>query len=199
MSRRLLEWKEMRSRMVRCVLMGLGRDCLGFILEGKAVGLPKRSGSIIRPTSSMSPVASASAFESIEGSDEEDNMTDISELDIAYWHTNGTVVVGLDLIAQIVLAMSPLSNNSLFLDYHWNPFPMFFLRGLNVFLSTDDPLQMHLTKEPLVEKYSIAASVWKLSSCHLCEITLNSVYQSEFSHALKSHWIEKEYYKRGPD
>lgn len=55
--------------------------------------------------------------------------------------------------------MSPLSNNSLFLDYHRNPFPLFFLRGLNVSLSTDDPLQIHLTKEPLVEEYSIAASV----------------------------------------
>ncbi|XP_073289234.1 AMP deaminase-like isoform X2 [Primulina huaijiensis] len=102
-------------------------------------------------------------------------------------------------LAQIGLAMSPLSNNSLFLDYHRNPFPMFFLRGLNVSLSTDDPLQIHLTKEPLVEEYSIAASVWKLSSCDLCEIARNSVYQSGFSHALKFHWIGKEYFKRGPD
>ncbi|GMJ03240.1 ADENOSINE 5'-MONOPHOSPHATE DEAMINASE, EMBRYONIC FACTOR1 [Hibiscus trionum] len=102
-------------------------------------------------------------------------------------------------LAQIGLAMSPLSNNSLFLDYHRNPFPTFFLRGLNVSLSTDDPLQIHLTKEPLVEEYSIAASVWKLSSCDLCEIARNSVYQSGFSHALKSHWIGTEYYKRGPD
>ncbi|MFS7976987.1 putative AMP deaminase [Helianthus anomalus] len=102
-------------------------------------------------------------------------------------------------LAQIGLAMSPLSNNSLFLDYHRNPFPMFFLRGLNVSLSTDDPLQIHLTKEPLVEEYSIAASVWKLSACDLCEIARNSVYQSGFSHVLKSHWIGSEYYKRGPD
>ncbi|RAL52152.1 hypothetical protein DM860_017289 [Cuscuta australis] len=102
-------------------------------------------------------------------------------------------------LAQIGLAMSPLSNNSLFLDYHRNPFPMFFMRGLNVSLSTDDPLQIHLTKEPLVEEYSIAASVWKLTSCDLCEIARNSVYQSGFSHALKSHWIGKEYFKRGPD
>ncbi|PWA73079.1 AMP deaminase, putative / myoadenylate deaminase [Artemisia annua] len=102
-------------------------------------------------------------------------------------------------LAQIGLAMSPLSNNSLFLDYHRNPFPMFFLRGLNVSLSTDDPLQIHLTKEPLVEEYSIAASVWKLSACDLCEIARNSVYQSGFSHVLKSHWIGPEYYKRGPD
>ncbi|XP_044474011.1 AMP deaminase-like isoform X1 [Mangifera indica] len=102
-------------------------------------------------------------------------------------------------LAQIGLAMSPLSNNSLFLDYHRNPLPMFFLRGLNVSLSTDDPLQIHLTKEPLVEEYSIAASVWKLSSCDLCEIARNSVIQSGFSHALKSHWIGLKYYKRGPD
>ncbi|KAG9142537.1 hypothetical protein Leryth_011630 [Lithospermum erythrorhizon] len=95
-------------------------------------------------------------------------------------------------LAQIGLAMSPLSNNSLFLDYNRNPLPMFFQRGLNVSLSTDDPLQIHLTKEPLVEEYSIAASVWKLSSCDMCEIARNSVYQSGFSHAVK------EYYMRGP-
>ncbi|RHN46486.1 putative AMP deaminase [Medicago truncatula] len=29
--------------------------------------------------------------------------------------------------------------------------------------------------------------LWKLSSCDLCEIARNSVYQSGFSHALKSH------------
>ncbi|KAK9159112.1 hypothetical protein Scep_005686 [Stephania cephalantha] len=100
---------------------------------------------------------------------------------------------------KIGLAMSPLSNNSLFLDYHKNPFKKFFRRGLNVSLSTDDPLQIQLTKEPLVEEYSVAASVWKLSSCDLCEIARNSVYQSGFSHALKSHWIGKSYYKRGHD
>lgn len=30
---------------------------------------------------------------------------------------------------------------------------------MNVSLSTDDPLQIHLTKEPLVEEYSVAAKV----------------------------------------
>uniref|UniRef100_A0A2N9EBX0 AMP deaminase n=1 Tax=Fagus sylvatica TaxID=28930 RepID=A0A2N9EBX0_FAGSY len=88
-------------------------------------------------------------------------------------------------LAQIGLAMSPLSNNSLFLDYHRNPFPMFFQRGLNVSLSSDDPLQIHLTKEALVEEYSVAAKVWKLSACDLCEIARNSVYQSGFSHLAK--------------
>ena len=45
-------------------------------------------------------------------------------------------------LAQIGLCMSPLSNNSLFLDYHKNPFPAFFARGLSLSLSTDDPLQV---------------------------------------------------------
>ncbi|POO00043.1 AMP deaminase [Trema orientale] len=102
-------------------------------------------------------------------------------------------------LAQIGLSMSPLSNNSLFLDYHRNPFPMFFQRGLNVSLSSDDPLQIHLTKEALVEEYSVAAKVWKLSACDLCEIARNSVYQSGFPHAVKSHWHGSKYFLRGPE
>ena len=61
------------------------------------------------------------------------------------------------------IAMSPLSNNSLFLNYPRSPFPDYLARGLNVSLSTDDPLQFHFTKEPLMEEYSIAAQIWKLS------------------------------------
>lgn len=49
-------------------------------------------------------------------------------------------------LAQIGIAMSPLSNNSLFLNYHRNPLPEFLSRGLVVSLSTDDPLQFHFTK-----------------------------------------------------
>jgi adenosine deaminase len=40
-------------------------------------------------------------------------------------------------LAQIGLAVSPLSNNLLFVDYARNPFFSFFARGLNVSLSTD--------------------------------------------------------------
>lgn len=72
-------------------------------------------------------------------------------------------------LAQVGLNMSPLSNNTLFLDYHKNPFPLFFARGLPVALSTDDPLQIHLTKEPLVEEYSVAAQV--RNAC--CPFTFN--------------------------
>jgi AMP deaminase len=49
-------------------------------------------------------------------------------------------------LRQIGLAMSPLSNNALFLTYERNPFPDFHKVGLNISLSTDDPLQFHFTK-----------------------------------------------------
>ena len=47
-------------------------------------------------------------------------------------------------------------------------FGQFYARGLNVSLSTDDPLQLHVTKEPLVEEYCVAAQIWKLSSTDMC-------------------------------
>ena len=80
--------------------------------------------------------------------------------------------------------MSPLSNNSLFLNYPRSPFPDYLSRGLNVSLSTDDPLQFHFTKEPLMEEYSIATQVWKMSSCDMCELARNSVLISGFSHSV---------------
>lgn len=51
-----------------------------------------RAGSFIRPTSPKSPVASASAFESVEGSDDEENITESAKLDNTYLHTNGNAV-----------------------------------------------------------------------------------------------------------
>ena len=62
-------------------------------------------------------------------------------------------------LAQVGICMSPLSNNHLFLEYHKSPFPDYFARGLNVCLSTDDPLQFHFTMEPLLEEYAVAAQV----------------------------------------
>ncbi|XP_074399538.1 AMP deaminase 3 isoform X3 [Zonotrichia albicollis] len=84
-------------------------------------------------------------------------------------------------LAQIPIAMSPLSNNSLFLEYSKNPLREFLHKGLHVSLSTDDPMQFHYTKEALMEEYAIAAQVWKLSTCDLCEIARNSVLQSGLS------------------
>ncbi|XP_059173213.1 AMP deaminase 2-like isoform X4 [Physella acuta] len=100
-------------------------------------------------------------------------------------------------LSQIGIAMSPLSNNSLFLNYHRNPLPEYLNRGLNVSLSTDDPLQFHFTKEPLMEEYSIAAQVWKFSTCDMCEIARNSVLQSGFPHEVKKHWLGPNYLSEG--
>lgn len=100
-------------------------------------------------------------------------------------------------LAQIGIAMSPLSNNSLFLNYHRNPLPEYLARGLVVSLSTDDPLQFHFTKEPLMEEYSIAAQVWKLSSCDMCELARNSVLMSGFPHKSKQYWLGPNYTKEG--
>ncbi|KAG8247207.1 AMP deaminase 3 [Homalodisca vitripennis] len=100
-------------------------------------------------------------------------------------------------LTQIGIAMSPLSNNSLFLNYHRNPLPEYLARGLCVSLSTDDPLQFHFTKEPLMEEYSIAAQVWKLSSCDMCELARNSVIMSGFPHRMKQYWLGPNYTKEG--
>ncbi|KXS16152.1 AMP deaminase [Gonapodya prolifera JEL478] len=101
-------------------------------------------------------------------------------------------------LEQIGIAMSPLSNNALFLDYERNPFPKFFQRGLNVSLSTDDPLQFHFTKEPLIEEYSVAAQIWKLSGVDMCEIARNSVLQSGWEAQIKRHWLGDNYDIPGP-
>ncbi len=105
-------------------------------------------------------------------------------------------VPGLQLLyylSQVGIAMSPLSNNKLFLDYHRNPFVKYFYQGLNVSLSTDDPLMLHYTKDPLVEEYSVAAQVWRLSATDLCEMARNSVLQSGFEDVFKRHFLGKHY------
>ncbi|KAI7878637.1 AMP deaminase [Lichtheimia hyalospora FSU 10163] len=100
-------------------------------------------------------------------------------------------------LSQIPIAMSPLSNNALFLTYERNPLPQFFQRGLNISLSTDDPLQFHFTKEPLIEEYSVAAQIWKLSPTDMCELARNSVIQSGWESHIKKHWIGKHWDEAG--
>ncbi|GAA6048249.1 hypothetical protein JCM3770_006503 [Rhodotorula araucariae] len=102
-------------------------------------------------------------------------------------------------LKQIGIAMSPLSNNALFLTYERNPFPNFFRTGLNVSLSTDDPLQFHFTKEPLLEEYSVAAQIYKLSPADMCELARNSCVQSGFEMAVKRHWLGPEWYLEGKE
>ncbi|KAI9824279.1 MAG: AMP deaminase [Thelocarpon impressellum] len=96
-------------------------------------------------------------------------------------------------LEQIGIAMSPLSNNALFLAYERNPFQAYFKRGLNVSLSTDDPLQFAFTKEPLIEEYSVAAQIYKLSAVDMCELAKNSVKQSGFEAAIKGRWLGQDF------
>ena len=100
-------------------------------------------------------------------------------------------------LEQIGVAMSPLSNNALFLAYDRNPFHQYFRRGLNVSLSTDDPLQFAFTKEPLIEEYAVAAQIYKLSAVDMCELAKHSVVQSGFEHAVKQRWLGHNYHAPG--
>ena len=100
-------------------------------------------------------------------------------------------------LEQIGIAMSPLSNNALFLTYDRNPFVSYFRKGLNVSLSTDDPLQFAFTKEPLIEEYSVAAQIYKFSAVDMCELAKHSVDQSGFELSLKQRWLGKYCYLPG--
>ncbi|QPG99072.1 hypothetical protein C2857_000764 [Epichloe festucae Fl1] len=100
-------------------------------------------------------------------------------------------------LEQIGIAMSPLSNNALFLAYERNPFHQYFKRGLNVSLSTDDPLQFAFTKEPLIEEYAVAAQIYKLSPVDMCELAKNSVKQSGYEASIKRMWLGSNFDKPG--
>ncbi|KAI1304733.1 hypothetical protein F5Y03DRAFT_384638 [Xylaria venustula] len=102
-------------------------------------------------------------------------------------------------LEQIGIAMSPLSNNALFLAYERNPFIQYFRRGLNVSLSTDDPLQFAFTREPLMEEYAVAAQIWKLSPVDMCELAKNSVKQSGYEHSIKQSWLGENFNLPGAD
>lgn len=100
-------------------------------------------------------------------------------------------------LEQIGIAMSPLSNNALFLAYERNPFHQYFKRGLNVSLSTDDPLQFAFTKEPLIEEYAVAAQIYKLSSVDMCELAKHSVEQSGYEFSVKQQWLGPNFHQHG--
>lgn len=50
-----------------------------------------------------------------------------------------------------------------------------------------------------MEEYAIAAQLWKLSTCDVCEIARNSVVQSGLSHEEKKHFIGNNYLKEGSE
>jgi len=96
---------------------------------------------------------------------------------------------------QVGLSISPLSNNFLFRKISSNPFPKLFKRGLNVTLSTDDPLLFHMSDDALLEEYAVARASFDLSMTDIYEIARNSVLQSGFEHSLKQEWLGDDYQK----
>jgi len=100
-------------------------------------------------------------------------------------------------LSQVGLSISPLSNNVLFCPLEKNPFKAFMTIGMNVALSTDDPLQFHTTQEPLVEEYTIAKQLWKFSVTDLSEIARNSVLQSGLTIAEKKAILGPNYMLAG--
>lgn len=96
---------------------------------------------------------------------------------------------------QVGLSISPLSNNFLFRKIASSPFPKLFRRGLNVTLSTDDPLLFHMSDDALLEEYSVARASFDLSMTDVSEIARNSVLQSGFEEELKKEWLGDDYRK----
>jgi AMP deaminase len=94
---------------------------------------------------------------------------------------------------QIGLSISPLSNNFLFRKIADNPFNKFFRRGLNVTLSTDDPLLFHMSDDALLEEYSVARATFDLNMTDMMEMARNSVLQSGFERDFKCNWLGEQY------
>merc|ERR1719222_268613 len=96
---------------------------------------------------------------------------------------------------QVGCSISPLSNNFLFRKIAENPFPKFFRRGLNVTLSTDDPLLFHLSDDALLEEYSVARATFDLAMTDMMEIARNSILQSGFEEKFKEKYLGENYRK----
>jgi len=115
---------------------------------------------------------------------------------INLWHS--PVLQYLYYITQLGISVSPISNNSLFLKIKDSPFPHFFRRGLNVTLSTDDPLMFHCTNQPLLEEYTASRLVFGMQAVDLCEIAANSVRQSAFPLERKAAALGDKVYEPTP-
>mmetsp|Transcript_5128 Transcript_5128/g.10341 ORF Transcript_5128/g.10341 Transcript_5128/m.10341 type:complete len:201 (-) Transcript_5128:200-802(-) len=94
---------------------------------------------------------------------------------------------------QVGISVSPLSNNFLFRKIASNPLPKFFKRGMNVTLSTDDPLLFHMSDDALLEEYTVARSSFDFSMTDMTELARNSIFQSDFDDHSKQYWLGQNY------
>ncbi|KAL7717499.1 AMP deaminase [Entamoeba marina] len=95
---------------------------------------------------------------------------------------------------QIGVSMSPLSNHCLCVHYDDSPFYNLYKSGLNISLSTSDPLQFHRTQNPLLEEYVLAIQTWSINDFEVAELCRNSVIQSGFTIKEKEEMIGKGYW-----
>lgn len=77
--------------------------------------------------------------------------------------------------------------------YVKNPFMDFFKVGMKISLSSISVLfNSSYTSEPIIEEYSVAASIYLLNAADLCEFSRNSVLCSGYEGFYKAHWIGVE-------
>eukprot|EP00759_Apiculatamorpha_spiralis_P056833 PhF_6_TR8311/c0_g2_i2/m.12870/K01490/AMPD; AMP deaminase len=106
---------------------------------------------------------------------------------------NNSALQYMYFLGQIGMHLSPLSNNALYVNYTKSPFPTLFKRGIPVTLCTDDPMHFHHTNQPLVEEYSTAQRLFKLSSTDIAEIARTSVLLSSFDEKFKKEYLGDNY------
>ncbi|CEP64192.1 metallo-dependent hydrolase superfamily protein LALA0_S10e04566g [Lachancea lanzarotensis] len=127
------------------------------------------------------------------------------------WRVSPTILY-LYYLFQIPVVVSPLSSVSLLLEhghseagrvpikdrdvttpstrtYTGNPFMSMHQMGLKVLLSSSSVLlNCSYTMEPIIEEYSVAASIYLLTSADMCELVRDSVLTSGYEGFYKAHW-----------
>ena len=74
--------------------------------------------------------------------------------------------------------------------YGKNPYLKMFQQGMKMSLSCKSLLfNNSYTNEPIMEEYSVAASIYLLNAADLCELSRNSVISSGYDGWYKRHWI----------
>jgi AMP deaminase len=100
------------------------------------------------------------------------------------------VVQYLFYLTQIHVTMSPIFESKVFLDHSSShPFHKFFRRGLNLSISTANPLLAHLTNEPFLEEISVLMQVQNLNPADIAELMHNAVLASGFPYTTKENWL----------
>lgn len=103
-------------------------------------------------------------------------------------------------LTQINVSMSPIFESKVFLETAAShPFLKFFRTGLNLSISTANPLLAHMTNQPLLEEISVLMQVQNLNSADIAELMHNAMLTSGFPHATKQKWLGPGFYREIAD